>query len=109
MSAEICRDDQARQDHAPSQTALAAALMRAVHTRFDRPPLIDDPWADRRVSDAERAALCRRILADADPDARARLQALGSDQALLAAALRRHPTDGGGVPRSRDRQDALSA
>ena len=109
MSAEIRRDDQAAREHDPSQTALAAALMRALHTRFDRPQLIDDPWADRLVSDAERAALCRRILADADPDARARLQALASDQALLAAALRRHPTYGGVILRSRYAEDALAA
>ena len=82
--------------------------MRAVHTRFDRPQLIDDPWADRLVSDDERAALCQRILADADPDARARLQALGSQQALLAAALRRHPTYGGVILRSRYAENALA-
>jgi methyltransferase (TIGR00027 family) len=108
MSAENRRDDQSAQDHVASQTALATALMRAVHTRFDRPQLIDDPWADRLVSDDERAVLCQRILADADPDARARLLALGSDQAVIAAALRRHPTYGGVILRSRYAEDALA-
>jgi len=36
---------------APSQTALSAALMRSIHTRLDRPRVIDDPWGDRLVSD----------------------------------------------------------
>jgi O-methyltransferase involved in polyketide biosynthesis len=27
-----------------SATALGSALMRAVHTRLDRPPLIEDSW-----------------------------------------------------------------
>jgi O-methyltransferase involved in polyketide biosynthesis len=59
-------------DRDPSRTALTAALVRAVHTRLDRPRLIDDPWGDRLVSAAERAALRQRILAAADPDRRRR-------------------------------------
>jgi methyltransferase (TIGR00027 family) len=96
-------------ESAPSRTALSAALMRAVHTRLDRPRVIDDPWGDRLVSDAERAAFCRRILADAAPDTRRRLEALGSDQAVLDRALRAHATYGGVVLRSRYAEDALEA
>ncbi len=40
-----------------SQTALGTSLMRALHTRFDSPKHIDDPWGDRLVLDAERATL----------------------------------------------------
>jgi O-methyltransferase involved in polyketide biosynthesis len=75
----------------PSRTALGAALMRAVHTRLDRPRLIDDPWGDRLVSAAEKAALCQRALDRADPAARRRLEGLGSPQAVLDSVLRRIP------------------
>jgi methyltransferase (TIGR00027 family) len=92
-----------------SRTALGASLMRAIHTRVDRPRLIDDPWGDRLVTDAEKAALRRRVLVEAEPDVRQRLEALGSDQAVLDAALRRHPTYGGVVLRSRYAEDALEA
>ena len=94
---------------APSRTALAAALMRAIHTRVDRPRVIDDSWGDRLVSEAERAALCGRILADASPETRRRLAGLGSDQAVLDRVLRRHATYGGVVLRSRYAEDALEA
>ena len=91
----------------PSRTALTAALMRAVHTRLDRPRLIDDPWADRLVSAAEKAALYRRILDGADPETRSRLERLGSQQAVIDAALRAHDTYGGVILRSRCAEDAL--
>lgn len=42
---------------AASRTALATALMRAAHTRLDPHPLIDDPWGDRLVPEAVRAAI----------------------------------------------------
>ena len=109
MSDETARDDPEEHDGEASRTALTAALMRAVHARLDRPPLIDDPWGDRLVSAAERAALRRRILAEADPATRGRLEALGSDEALLDAVLRAHPTYGGVILRSRYAEDVLEA
>jgi methyltransferase (TIGR00027 family) len=39
----------------PSSTALATSLMRALHTRLDPHPLIDDPWGERLVPEAMRA------------------------------------------------------
>ncbi|MEO8604542.1 MAG: SAM-dependent methyltransferase [bacterium] len=91
-----------------SRTALAAALMRAVHTRLDRPPLLDDAWADRLVSAAEKTALYQRIVAAAPREARPRLAALGSEQAAIDRVLRGHPTYGGVVIRSRVAEDALA-
>jgi len=44
-------------DTQASKTALATAFMRAIHTRLDHPKHIDDPWGDRLVLDAERAAI----------------------------------------------------
>src|SRR5262245_18320213 len=90
-----------------SRTALSTALMRAVHTRIDRPRLIDDPWGDTLVSAAEKTALYRRILAGANPVARTRFEQLGSEQAVIDAALHAHPTYGGVVVRTRCAEDAL--
>jgi len=92
-----------------SQTAVVTALMRGIHSRRGRPPLIDDLWGERLVSDEERAALCRRILADASSESRQRLARLDSDQLRLDAALSRHPTYGGVILRSRYAEDALAS
>lgn len=42
---------------AASITALATSLMRAVHTRLDPHPLIDDPWGDRLVPESVKRAM----------------------------------------------------
>jgi O-methyltransferase involved in polyketide biosynthesis len=54
-----------------SRTALATALMRALHSRKDPAPLFDDPWGDRLVPESEREELRQQILARMDSDARA--------------------------------------
>jgi len=92
---------------APSRTALTAALMRALHTRRDPPPLIHDPWGDRLVSAGETAALARRALDGAAPGTRLRLETLGSPEAILDRVLRAHPTFGGVILRTRFAEDAL--
>lgn len=56
----------------PSRTALATSLIRALHSRFDPFPLLNDPWGDRLVSEAERERMTARILARMDEDTRAR-------------------------------------
>jgi methyltransferase (TIGR00027 family) len=40
-----------------SRTALATSLMRAVHTRLDPHPLINDSWGDRLVPESVKRAL----------------------------------------------------
>jgi methyltransferase (TIGR00027 family) len=92
-----------------SRTALSTALMRAVHTRKDRPQLIDDPWGDTLVPPAEKTALYRRILAGARPETRTKLEALGSEQAVIDVALRAHPSYGGVVVRTRYAEEALES
>lgn len=94
-------------DGGPSETALTTALMRAAHTRLDRPQLLDDPWGDRLVSDAEKAALYQRVLDGADPEVRRRLTALRSPQAVIDGVLRSHRTYAGVILRSRYAEDAL--
>jgi methyltransferase (TIGR00027 family) len=90
-------------------TALGASLMRAFHTRLDRPPLIDDSWGDRLVSDAERDAMLRLGLGLLEPATRERIQGLGSRDEMLAVLMRGHPNYGTIVIRSRHAEDALAA
>ncbi|HEX3114236.1 MAG TPA: class I SAM-dependent methyltransferase [Bradyrhizobium sp.] len=92
-------------DSSPSRTALSASLMRALHSRRDPSPLLDDPWGDRLVPESERDRFGQRILARMDSDARAAaLRAPGSilDDFLLANVA--YP---GVVIRSRYTEDAL--
>jgi len=96
-------------DGSASRTALSTALMRALHTRKDRPQLIDDPWGDTLVDPAEKTALYRRILAGARPETRVKFEALGSERAVIDIALHAHPSYGGVVVRTRYAEDALEA
>src|SRR5262249_21940308 len=96
-------------DGSASRTALSTALMRAVHTRIDRPRLIDDPWGDTLVPAVEKTALYRRILAGAGPEARTRLEGLRSAQAVIDPPLDAPPPYGGVVVRTRYAEDALKA
>jgi methyltransferase (TIGR00027 family) len=91
-----------------STTALGSSLMRAVHTRLDRPPLIDDPWGDRLVLESERQAVAKLILRGLDPATRAQIDTLDS-VAALDAALRAHLGYGWAIVRTRYAEDALEA
>src|SRR4051812_350641 len=71
-----------------SLTAMGAALMRAAHTRLDRPPLIDDPWGERLLTPSDRARL-----RDAVPG---------------RVPLRAHPSYGAVILRARFTEDALA-
>jgi methyltransferase (TIGR00027 family) len=89
----------------PSRTALITSLMRAAHARRDPSPLLDDPWGDRLVAEAERESISRRVLARMDPDARAaaeRAPRSALDDFLVANVA--YP---GVVLRSRYTEDAL--
>jgi methyltransferase (TIGR00027 family) len=89
----------------PSRTALATSLMRALHSRSDPFPLLDDPWGDRLVPDSERETMTARILARMDSDARAR--ALRTPASVLDEFLLTNTALPGVVIRSRYAEDAL--
>ncbi|WP_271523235.1 class I SAM-dependent methyltransferase [Bradyrhizobium sp. CCBAU 53380] len=89
----------------PSRTALATSLMRALHSRFDPFPLLNDPWGDRLVSEAERERMTARILARMDEDMRAR--ALRTPASVLDEFLLTNTALPGVVIRSRYAEDAL--
>lgn len=89
----------------PSRTALVTSLMRAVHSRSDPSPLLDDLWGDRLVPEAEREGTTERILARMDKDARAR--ALRTPGSVLDEFLLTNTALPGVVIRSRYAEDAL--
>ena len=45
-----------------SRTALGVALMRAIHTRADPCPLLDDAWGDRLVPQSVKDEILDRAL-----------------------------------------------
>lgn len=92
-----------------SMTALATSLMRAIHTRLDRPALIEDAWGDRLVLDQELEALWRAAEPGLEPAASQRVSALGSLRDRVDAVLRTHPTYATIIVRTRHAEDALAA
>jgi len=90
-----------------SRTALATSLMRAVHSRADPAPLLDDVWGDRLIPEAVRAAFRQGALDQMDPDTRAR--ALASPELLLDRILRANAAYADVVIRARYAEDALQA
>ncbi len=92
-------------ESSPSRTALATSLMRALHSRRDPSPLLDDPWGDRLVPKSERDRFSQRILARMDSDARA--AALRAPGSILDDFLLTNVAYAGVVIRSRYTEDAL--
>lgn len=83
--------------------------MRAVHSRCDRPALIDDPYGDRLLSDAERPFILQRLLLALPEARRAEIAALGDTQHAFDCALRAHPAYAGIIVRARYAEDAQVA
>ena len=92
-------------ESSPSRTALATSLMRALHSRRDPSPLLDDPWGDRLVPKSERDRFCQRILARMDSEAQA--AALRAPNSILDDFLLTNVAYPGVVIRSRYTEDAL--
>ncbi|WP_128947997.1 class I SAM-dependent methyltransferase [Bradyrhizobium nanningense] len=89
----------------PSRTALVTSLMRALHSRSDPSPLLDDPWGDRLVPEVERERMIQRILARMESDARVR--AMRAADSVLDDFLLTNAAFPGVVIRSRYAEDAL--
>jgi methyltransferase (TIGR00027 family) len=90
---------------AASRTALATSLMRAVHTRLDPHPLIEDSWGDRLVPESAREMLCRAALSRLAGDALK--QALDSPESILDHAMLHNRSYANVVTRTRYAEDAL--
>jgi methyltransferase (TIGR00027 family) len=91
----------------PSRTALFTSLMRALHTRRDPSPTLDDPWGDRLVPKSVRDGFIERILARMNADTRA--AALRAPDSILDDFLLANVAYPGVVLRSRYTEDALRA
>lgn len=90
-----------------SRTALATSLMRALHSRHDPAPLLEDHWGDRLVPDTVRTALCQRVLGSMPPSARAKAAAAPAE--ILAQSLRSNAAYADVITRARYAEDALKA
>lgn len=91
-----------------SKTALATALMRALHTRADPHRILDDPWGDRLVPEVVRTTIHQRVLdaiAAGHPAAAGVVDTGGS--ALVDGWLRGNPAYANIITRSRYAEDAL--
>lgn len=92
-----------------SRTALVTCLMRALHTKYDRPALIQDAWADRLLTGEERNGLAAAALAAAPAAERDRLLAAGAGDAVLHAAWRSTGIYGGVIIRTRYAEEQVEA
>lgn len=92
-----------------SRTALATSLMRALHSRSDPAPLLDDPWGDRLVPESVRTAFRERGMARLGASASASAASLSSlsPEAVLDAGLRANAAYPDVILRSRYTEDAL--
>lgn len=91
-----------------SLTALGTSLMRAVHTRYDRPLIAEDSFGDRLVSPMERDLMRERAIQMLTDDQRAHVKALADPDAALTQALRLNPAYASILVRTRFAEDCLS-
>ena len=98
-----------RMQPSPSRTAVITCLMRALHTKYDRPALIHDTWADRLVSAEERNDLAAVVLGAIEPSNRDHLLAVGGADVILHAAWRNRAVYGGVIIRTRYTEDTLKS
>src|SRR5262249_12664322 len=92
-----------------SRTALGTSMMRAIHSRQARSPLIDDTWGDRLVPEAEQAAFRGRVSDSVGAETKRRLGAFGPGDAAVHAVLRASSVYGSVIIRTRYTEDALRA
>ncbi|MBA2672505.1 SAM-dependent methyltransferase [Ramlibacter sp.] len=71
-----------------SRTALATSLMRALHSRHDPAPLLDDDWGDRLVPETFRAAVLAQALRANAAYADVIIRTRYAEDALQAAVAR---------------------
>jgi methyltransferase (TIGR00027 family) len=88
-----------------SRTALATSMMRAVHTRLDPDPIIDDPWGDRLVPESLRESMRSAALRRMSAPARDCARIASID--IVDDALRRSPGYANVITRTRYAEDAL--
>jgi hypothetical protein len=109
--ATVSREPKPLSDFPASRTALVTSLMRAVHSRFDPNPLIDDLWGERLVPESFRLGYRAAVLARMYPDASQRApvsdEARAAADAVVISNLRASPAYAGVILRTRYTEDAL--
>ncbi len=109
--ATVSRESNSVSDFPASRTALVTSLMRAVHSRFDPNPLIDDLWGERLVPESFRLGYRAAVLARMYPDASQRApvsdEARAAADAVVINNLRASPAYAGVILRTRYTEDAL--
>ncbi|HEY2586111.1 MAG TPA: class I SAM-dependent methyltransferase [Tepidisphaeraceae bacterium] len=93
----------------PSRTALVTCLMRALHTKYDRPALIEDAWADHLLTPEDRNELAAAAMGAAPAAERERLLAAAAGDFVLHAAWRSTGVYGGVVIRTRYAEEQVEA
>ena len=90
-----------------STTALVVSLMRALHTRTEPQPILNDPWGDTLVPGAVIEAIQQRI--DATTPENSRVSEKEAPGQRVDSWLRSNPAFGNVILRSRYTEDALQA
>jgi methyltransferase (TIGR00027 family) len=83
----------------PSRTALFTAVQRGAHSRSSAEPILADPWGERLVPEATRAAIAKH--------ASMVLGVTAATPHQVDAWLRQHPAFGNVIMRSRYTEDRL--
>lgn len=91
-----------------SVSALATSLIRAVHTRCDVPTILEDPYGDRLITDAERSFLLDRLLLSLSAEKREEIGAIRDRDRALDLVVRANPAYAAVVVRARYTEDRLS-
>jgi methyltransferase (TIGR00027 family) len=90
---------------AASKTAMVTSLMRAVHTRCDPAPILDDSWGDRLLPEAALQLLEKFAVAAAGEA----VQDSDDIQAVTETLLRDNPAYANVIVRARYTEDALAS
>ena len=90
-----------------STTALGASLMRALHTRADPEPILDDPWGDQLVPRAAVDALREHLLSSMSATEREAAEA--ATESVLDNWMRNSPAYANVLLRSRYTEDSLNS
>ncbi len=85
-----------------SRTALVTSLMRAVHTRGDPKPFLNDPWGDRFLPEFARDSLLQMLTIAAG-------SSIEDQQSAMDELMRANPAYGNVLLRSRYTENALEA
>jgi methyltransferase (TIGR00027 family) len=101
------QEEKTMNESVASATALVVSLMRALHTRADPQPILDDPWGDILVPGSVIEAIQQRI--DSTAPENSRVSEKEPSGQRVDSWLRTSPAFANVILRSRYTEDALQA